>query len=60
MESQITTYLVKGKVMLIVDILNAKISNRDEFIFNDIINCDILSDVFKLFTYGIDKPLPPY
>lgn len=57
LESQITTYLAKGKVMLLGDI-NARTSNRDDLIFNDFINCDILSEVFELLTYEIDKPLP--
>lgn len=57
LESQITTYLAKGKVMLLGDI-NARTSNRDDFIFNDFINCDILSEVIELLTYEIDKPLP--
>lgn len=37
--------------------INVRILNRDDFIFNDFINCDILSEVFELLMYEIDKLL---
>lgn len=38
--------------------MNARTSNRVDFIFNDLINCDTVSEVFELLTYEIDKPVP--
>lgn len=57
LETQITTYLDRGKVRLLED-FNARTSNRDDFIASDIINDNILSEVSELLTYEMDEILP--
>lgn len=57
LENQITTYPDIGKVMLLWDFI-ARTSIRDDFMANDIISNNILSDVSEFLTYEMDEILP--
>jgi hypothetical protein len=51
------SYLADGKVMILGE-LNARTSTKADFIADDILNCDILSQVAEMITYENDSVLP--
>lgn len=57
LEEKVATYLSEGKFMLFGD-FNARTANRDDFIIDDILNCDVLQEVAEIHTYRVDNVLP--
>ena len=56
LEEQIATFMSEGKVLLLGD-FNARTSNRDDFIGDDILDNTILKEVTELLTYELDSVL---
>ena len=56
-ENQIVEYMNVGKIMLIGD-TNARTSNANDFILNDVLHDDVLRDLGEVLFYGLDSSLP--
>ena len=56
-ENQIVEYMNVGQMMLIGD-TNARTSNANDFILNDVLHDDVLRDLGEVLFYGLDSSLP--